>query len=233
MIFDFQYLLFAGPGIILALIAQAYVKKAYAEASKIRSRSGYTGAEIAEMILKAHNISDVGIEPTHGVLTDHYHPVQKKLRLSEGNYSGESLAAIGVSAHEVGHAIQHKQNYFPMYIRSALVPISMMGSNFSYILFMIGMFMSTAAIGKTLMLAAIIMFATCVLFAIVTIPVEIDASRRALKILVSNGILGNDEIGPVKKVLTAAALTYIAAAVQALLILLYFVMRYMAASRDD
>lgn len=225
MIFDPIYFLFALPGIILAFAAQAYVKKAYAEASKIRSRSGYTGAEIARMILQANNISDVGVEPTHGMLTDHYHPIEKKLRLSEANYDGDSLAALGVSAHEVGHAVQHKENYLPMYIRSALVPAAMFGSNFAYIMFFIGLFISAAA-GKYLMLAAIYLFAACVLFAVVTIPVEIDASRRALKVLVSNGILSESEMPPVKKVLTAAALTYIAAAVQALLTLLYFIMRY-------
>jgi hypothetical protein len=225
MIFDPVYFLFALPGIIFALIAQAKVRSAYEEASNVRSHSGLTGADVAKEILKESNITDVKVEPTQGLLSDHYHPIQKALRLSEKNYYGDSLAALGVAAHEVGHAIQHKQKYAPLVLRSTLVPVASFGSNFAFILFAIGLFMS-GALGNSLMVGAIFLFSAAVLFAFITLPVEFDASRRAVAILSEKGIISGYELGHVKKVLNAAALTYIAGAVQALLILLYFISRY-------
>ncbi len=226
IMFDPLYFLFALPGLILALIAQAYVKKAYHDAAQIRSRYGKTGADIAREILRAYNVTDVIVEPTHGILTDHYHPNHKALRLSEANYNEDTLAAVGISAHEVGHAIQHNQGYFPVLVRSALVPLAFVGSNFAYLLFTIGAIVANTGIGQQLMLGAIALFGAAFLFTIVTLPVEFDASLRAVKILEKEGILTEEELKPVRRVLKAAALTYIAGAVQALLILLYFIMRF-------
>jgi hypothetical protein len=223
--FDPLYFLFALPGIILALIAQGMVRTAYEKASKIRSRSGMTGADVAKEILRQSDITGIKVEPTHGFLSDHYHPIQKALRLSEKNYYSDSLAAIGVAAHEVGHAIQHKTRYAPLMLRSALVPVASFGSNFAYILFLIG-FIFAGPFGQQLMLGAIFLFSLAVLFTLITLPIEFDASRRAVAVLTDRGIISAHELGHVKKVLNAAALTYVAAAVQALLILLYMIARY-------
>jgi hypothetical protein len=225
MLFDPLYILIALPGFILALVAQAKVKTTYAETSRIRSRRGVTGAEVAREILRENEIHDVRVEPTEGLLTDHYHPVEKALRLSSKNFHGDSLAAIGVSAHEVGHALQHHQGYFPLVIRSALVPVCSFGSNFAYILFIIGLFLSAAPLGSFLMKAAILLFSGAVLFTLITLPVEFNASSRALAILSESGIVSRDELVHVRKVLNAAALTYVAAAVQALLVLLWMIVR--------
>ena len=226
---DPLYFLFALPGLIFAVIAQIMVQKAYAEASQIRARNGMTGADIAREILRRSDIDDVKVEPTSGFLSDHYHPLQKCLRLSEKNYDGDSLAAIGVAAHEVGHAIQHKQGYAPLMVRSALVPVAMFGSNFAYFLFIIGL-MFAGQVGKGMMLGGIFLFAAAFVFTIITLPVEFNASSRAVAILSERGIVTEEELKPIKKVLNAAALTYVAAAVQALLMLLWALSRYR--SRD-
>jgi Zn-dependent membrane protease YugP len=227
----FSYFLFALPALILAIIAQIWVKQAYTKASQIPSHSGLTGAEVAKAILHKNGIYDVKVEITNGWLSDHYHPIEKTLRLSPENYSGRSLAAIGVAAHEVGHALQDSRGYLPLYLRSALVPVASFGTNFAYIIFVIGLFLTRLFVfGKFLMLGGILLFAAAFIFTVITLPVEFNASSRALSILEKGGFLSEQELIPVRKVLTAAALTYIAAAAQALSLLLWSVSEY---NRND
>lgn len=223
----FTYILFSLPALLLAIIAQIWVKRAYDNASDIGSYCGMTGAEVAKAILQNNGVSDVTVEITEGWLSDHYHPLEKALRLSPSNYHGKSLAAIGVAAHEAGHALQHNKNYLPMYLRSALVPVTSFGSNFAYIIFVLGLFlMSFAFVGKFLMIAGIVLFSLTFLFTLITLPVEFDASNRAVAILRESRFLSEQELVSVKKVLTAAALTYVAAAAQALSLLLWAVTQY-------
>lgn len=227
MIFDLNYILIVVlPGLILGLWAQAKVQSAYAHASKIRSRRGSTGAEVAKAILGAEGITDVGVEPVQGFLSDHYHPLQKTLRLSEKNYSGDSLAAVGVAAHEVGHAVQHARGYAPLMLRSALVPVCIAGQWIGQLAMLFGAFLVFGVhspLGKTILLAGIVGYGAVFLFTLVTVPVEYNASSRALAILSSQGIVDQDELPEVKRVLDAAALTYVASAVQVLLVLLYLI----------
>lgn len=232
LMFDPLYLIIAGPGILFAIVCGLWVKSAYSKALQIPSRRGMTGADVARDIIDSYGCENVKVEPTSGILTDHYHPLDRALRLSEKNYDGNSLAAIGVAAHEAGHAIQHKDKYLPMYIRSFLAPASALGSNLGVILFTIGLLVSSLPMGRTMMLVAIVMFSAAVIFTLITLPVEFDASRRAMKILREKGILDEDELVHVKKILTAAAMTYVAAAAQAILLLLYMVIQYNR-SNDD
>jgi uncharacterized protein len=223
----FVYILFSLPALLLAVIAQIWVKSAYNKAAKVGSYSGMTGADVAKAILRQNGITDVKVEITEGWLSDHYHPMERALRLSPENYNGKSLAAIGVAAHEAGHALQHNQDYLPLYLRSALVPVTSFGSNFAYIIFIIGLVLiKFVFIGKFLMLAGIILFTLAFLFTLITLPVEFDASNRAVAILRQSGFLSEQELVPVKKVLTAAALTYVAGAAQALSLLLWAVTEY-------
>lgn len=226
--FDPVYLLFALPGILLGLWAQSKVHAAYAEASRIRSRRGLTGARVAREILQAEGIRDVKVEPTHGFLSDHYHPIEKALRLSEANYESDSLAAVGVSAHEVGHAIQHARGYVPLMMRSALVPVCSVGSWVAQIALLLGgLFLATApGLGQTLLFWALLGYGAIFLFTLVTVPVEFNASKRALAVLSEGGIVTADELPEVKRVLDAAALTYVAALVSALGMLLYVLSLY-------
>ncbi|HXG61766.1 MAG TPA: zinc metallopeptidase [Planctomycetota bacterium] len=220
---DPVYFLFALPGILLGLWAQAKVHSAYQEASRIRSRRGLTGARVAREILEAEGIRNVKVEPTHGFLSDHYHPLEKALRLSEANYESDSLAAVGVAAHEVGHAIQHARGYFPLMMRSALVPVCSVGSWVAQIALLLGgLFLASApGLGKTLLFWALLGYGAIFLFTLVTVPVEFNASRRALAVLSEGGIVTADELPEVKRVLDAAALTYVAGLVSALGMLLY------------
>jgi hypothetical protein len=234
MFFDPMWLLYAAPGILLGLWAQAKVHSAYSRASQIPSRRRLTGADTAHAILDAEGIRDVGVEPTHGFLSDHYHPVEKKLRLSEANYAGDSLAAVGVSAHEVGHALQHARGYLPLMMRSALVPLCQVGSWVAQLAMLGGILLLFTAplLGKTLLFWAILGYAAIFLFTLVTVPVEYNASKRALAVLADRGIVAVDELPEVKRVLDAAALTYVAALVSALGSLLYAVALYGRASDD-
>ena len=234
MMFDPMWLLLALPGILLGLWASAKVKMAYSRASQIPSRGGLTGAATAQAILDSEGIRDVAIEPTGGFLSDHYHPVQRTLRLSEENYQGDSLAAVGVAAHEVGHAIQHAHRYFPLMLRSALVPACQIGNLIAQIAIFGGILLMAASpvLGKTLLFWAIVGYAAVFLFTLVTVPVEINASARALRVLADRRIVSEDELPEVKRVLTAAALTYVAAAVAVLGSLLYALTLY-GRARDD
>lgn len=214
-LFDPTLLLFIIPPLLLGLWAQARVRSAYARASRVRSRRGLTGLDTARTLLDLEGVNGVRIEPTPGFLADHYHPLQRKLRLSEQIYSDDSLAAVGVAAHEAGHAIQHARHYVPMYLRSALVPLTTVGSVLGQIALGFGVFLAFMgfALGQWMVLAGIAGFAVVFLFSLVTLPVEFNASRRARAALIEHGLLDLDEMREVKGVLDAAALTYVASTV--------------------
>ena len=213
--FDPTYVILI-PAIILSIWAQFKVQSSFNRYSRVYSRSGITGAQVAQKLLQANGIYDVGIERVGGSLTDHYHPTKKKLFLSETVYGESSIAAICVAAHEVGHAIQHHEEYKPLSIRSMLVPAANLGNYASWILLIAGLILSI----EPLVQIGIILFTFVVLFQIVTLPVEFNASSRALKQVAYYGFLDNDELVGGKKVLSAAAWTYVAAAVMAILQLL-------------
>lgn len=219
-------ILVAIPGLILGIWAQSKVRSAYERASRIRSRRGWTGAEVAQAILQASGVHDVSVEPTRGFLSDHYHPLKKSLRLSEPNYAGTSLAAAGVSAHEVGHAIQHARGYVPLMIRSALVPVTQIGSFLGQIAMLLGVIFAFSGLGTTFLGIAILGYAAVFAFTLVTLPVEFNASKRAIAVLAEQGILDPDELPEAKRVLDAAALTYVASTVQVLLVLIYLVLQF-------
>lgn len=224
MFFDPRYFLFVGPAILLAMWAQFRVKSAYAQASQYVPRSGLTGAETAQRILNTYGISNVAIEPVKSFLGDHYDSQHKMLRLSPDVYHGRSLAALGIAAHEVGHAIQDSSGYGPLAIRNGLVPMASIGSNLSIGLIIIGFLMSTAVpAARYIAVVGLGLFAVFVLFQLVNLPVEYNASARARDILLRQGMVTADEDQIVKKVLSAAALTYVAATLTAILTLLYYV----------
>jgi Zn-dependent membrane protease YugP len=212
------YLLISLPALLLGFYAQAKVQGSFNKYSKIRTSNGMTGAEVARKVLDANHLESVQIEQTRGTLSDNYDPRSRVLRLSEAVYATPSIAAAGVAAHEAGHAIQHSQNYGPLALRSLMVPTVQLGSWLGPIVFMVGfLFQSTS-----LALIGFILFAATAVFAIITIPVEMDASRRAKELLTSTGIIYSGEMEGVNTVLDAAALTYVAGAVQVLSTLLYY-----------
>lgn len=204
------------PGLLLSFWAQWKVNSAYKKYSKVVASRGHTGRDVANYILQAYGLS-VPVEAIGGNLTDHYDPTRKVLRLSEGVYYGQSVAALGIAAHEVGHAIQHKQSYFPLIIRNGIFPIASIGSNIGPFLVAIGFIFGSL---KWLTGIGIVVFTVAVLFYIITLPVEFDASNRAITILDESGLLVGEELRGAKKVLSAAALTYLAAALAAVLTLL-------------
>jgi hypothetical protein len=225
--FDPTWLLYALPGLLIALWAQAKVSSTFARYSKVAARSGCSGAQAAHRIMQGAGL-EIDIEPVPGKLTDHYDPRKRRLHLSEPVYGGRSLAALGVAAHEAGHAIQHKTGYAPMALRQGIYPVVGLGSRAAMPLFFLGLILGGTRglpFGQTLMTAGIFLFIGVLVFQIVTLPVEFNASRRALRLLVSEGIVAQDEVPAAKKVLSAAALTYVAAVLQSLLILLYMLSR--------
>jgi hypothetical protein len=207
------------------------VNSTYKKYSKVRNLSGMTGQMAAERILQSQGIYDVRVERVSGTLTDHYDPSAKVLRLSDSTYANASVASVGVAAHECGHALQHAKGYAPLTIRSSLVPVANLGSNAGIILFLIGLFFNSS-MGDTLLTVGIILFSAAVLFQIVTLPVEFNASARAVTLLENTGILGHNELKGTKKVLRAAALTYVAAAATAILQLLRLIAIAGGRSRD-
>ncbi|MEJ5246140.1 MAG: zinc metallopeptidase [Caldilinea sp.] len=219
--FDPLYLLFAIPPLLLGLWAQFKVQSAFRRYSKMRTASGITGAQMARMILDRNGLHSVAVERVGGMLTDHYDPSGKVLRLSESVYGTPSVAAVGVAAHEAGHALQDKMHYGPLRLRSAIVPAVSIGSWLGPIIFLVGFFMSGVT-GNTIAIIGLLLFAMTAVFALVTLPVEFDASRRAKQQLVAMG-LSPQEMKGVSEVLDAAALTYVAAAVQAIMTMLYYV----------
>lgn len=221
MMFDPMYLLFMLPALGLSLVASFLTRSAFTKYSNVRSASGRTGAQAAQALLDYGGIRDVKIVPHQGMLSDHYNPVTKTLALSEGVFGSSSIAAIGVACHEAGHALQHAQHYSPLWLRSALVPTANIGSSLGYIV-MAGGLMFQAQ--KVVLLGAML-FSAVLLFQIVTLPVEFDASARAKRLAVERGLILPQEQAGMAKVLNAAALTYVAAAISTLLTLLYFLMR--------
>jgi Zn-dependent membrane protease YugP len=219
--FDPLYLLFAIPPLLLGLWAQFKVQSAFRRYSKMRTASGITGAQMARMILDRNGLHSVAVERVGGMLTDHYDPSGKVLRLSESVYGTPSVAAVGVAAHEAGHALQDKMHYGPLRLRSAIVPAVSIGSWLGPIIFLVGFFMSGVT-GNTIAIIGLLLFAMTAVFALVTLPVEFDASCRAKQQLVAMG-LSPQEMKGVSEVLDAAALTYVAAAVQAIMTMLYYV----------
>ncbi len=224
----YYWLLFALPGLILGLWAQSRVKGAFKKYSKVRTARNVTGAQVARALLNEQGLSHVAIEETQGGnLSDHYDPRSKVLRLSPQVYREPSIAAAGVAAHEMGHAMQDANKYVPLMFRSALVPATQFTSKLAPMLFMAGFMLSIflkSEIGIYIAWAGVALFAVAVLFTLITLPVELDASKRAKRLLVSSGILIGDEMEGVNKVLNAAALTYVAAAVAAIGQLFYYVM---------
>lgn len=225
---DWTVLLLIG-GALLSMLASGGMKSTFAKYSQIRSHSGLTGAMAAQRILSAAGITDVVIQPIAGNLTDHYDPRNKTVNLSQASYGQTSLAAIGVAAHECGHAIQHNTNYAPLNIRSAIVPIANIGSSLSWPIFIAGLVFSIPMLLK----AGIILFSAAVLFQLVTLPVEFNASARALRMLSSTGIMGDNEISGSRKVLRAAAMTYVAALASSVLQLLRLIILAGGRNRDD
>jgi Zn-dependent membrane protease YugP len=220
MNFDYYYLILVVPTLLLSLWAQIMVKSTFAKYSKISCSKRITGQDSAALLLKANNIRDVQIEATGGSLTDHYDPSSKRLRLSQPVYNVNSIAAVGVAAHETGHAIQHALSWGPLVLRSTLVPVANIGSMFGPWIAMAGIFLAM----PLLLNIGIFLFAGAVLFYLITLPVEFDASARAIAILRSNNVLTHDELKGVKKVLTAAAMTYVASALTALMSLLRLIL---------
>ena len=222
-------------GIIITMWAQGKMKTTFTKYSRVRSMSGMTGQEVARRILMANGIFDVTVEPVAGQLTDHYDPRSKVVKLSEVIYNSTSVAAVGVAAHECGHAIQDNQEYLPLRLRSAIVPVANIGSTLSWPMILIGIFLWNAGsyIGYNLVSIGILLFSLAVLFQVVTLPVEFDASRRALQQLNVTGILPSDEEKQARSVLTAAALTYVAAAAASMLQLLRLVILFGGNRRRD
>lgn len=224
--FDPLYFLFLAPAFLLGLWAQYRVKATFAEAARVGTT--LTGAQAARRVLDAAGLQRVDIEPVNGFLSDHYDPRRKVLRLSPQVYQSHSMAAVGVAAHEAGHAIQDARHYAPLMIRNAVVPAASFGSGISWILIVLGMFFS-----MTLVWAGIAAFSCVVFFQLVNLPVEFDASSRAKEQLATLGIVSQPEQRHVSKVLAAAAWTYVAATLQSVLTLLYFIMRFGGLGHDD
>lgn len=216
-------------GALLSIAASTRLRSTFAVYKNVRSASGLTGADAARRILRAAGITDVQVVPIRGSLTDHYDPGAKQIGLSEDVYNRTSLAAVGVAAHECGHAIQHSVNYVPLNLRTAIVPVANIGSTLSWPLFFAGLILSI----EPLITVGILLFSFAVLFQLVTLPVEFNASSRALKMLESTGILSREENKGAKKVLSAAALTYVAALASSILQLLRLIILSGGRKRDD
>lgn len=212
------------PALAFALWAQFKVRGTYEKFAKVPAANGMTGRQIATAIMARNGVSDVSIEATPGMLSDHYDPRARAVRLSEPIYAGHSIASIAVAAHEVGHVLQHHQGYALLQVRSAIAPVAGFGSALAFPLFFVGMLMGSSAFGGMLMNVGILFFTGAVLFHLVTLPVEFDASKRALVQLTSTGAVMPEEVAGAKKVLDAAALTYVAAAAMAALQLLRLVL---------
>jgi Zn-dependent membrane protease YugP len=226
MFFDQYYLLLVVPTLILSVWAQIMVKSTFSKYSKIPCSKKVTGVDAANLLLNSNNINDVRVEPVAGSLTDHYSPMDKKLRLSQPVYGSMSIAAVGVAAHEAGHAIQHAVHWGPLVMRSTLVPVANIGSSIGPWLAVAGLGFSAYSgdIGMLIFSIGVLLFGGAVLFYVITLPVEFNASNRAIAILRANNVLNEKEMKGVKKVLTAAALTYVASALTAIANLLRLVL---------
>ncbi len=220
MFFNPFWLIFALPGLILGLWARSRVNGAFNQYNKVVTARGVTGAQVARSLLDSQGLYDVQIEESKGRLTDHYDPRKRVLRLSSDVYHKPSVAAAGIAAHEMGHALQHAGGYFPLQIRSAIVPAARFGSSLAPWIFILGFLFQFTALAW----AGLVLFGIAVIFTLITLPVELDASKRAKRLLVGNGVLIGNEINGVNKVLDAAALTYVAAAVAAVGQFLYYLL---------
>ena len=216
MYYNLDYLIYILPGFLLALYAQSKIRANFDKYSRVTNREGLTGRSVAEAILKNHGIYDVTIDRVRGSLTDHYDPSHKVLRLSDPVYDSTSIAALGIAAHECGHAIQHHESYAPLSMRNAIVPAANLGSNLSFVFIFIGLFAF-----QPLLKLGIALFAITVLFQLLTLPVEYNASHRA-KVILADGILSGEEMVGVERILSAAALTYVASLLTAIGTLLRF-----------
>jgi Zn-dependent membrane protease YugP len=221
LFFDPRYLLFVAPGFLLAMWASYRVRQAYGRYSQVPTQRGLSGAEAAVRLLEYAGIHDVRVVPTQGYLSDHYNPATKELALSTDVYYGRSVATVGIAAHEAGHAMQHAHSYTPLWLRSALVPTANLGSSAGYLVMMAGLFLGA----PWLMLAGIALFSMVLLFQVVTLPVEFDATARAKQMVIEAGIVQPYERQGIDAVLDAAALTYVAAVVSTLLVILYYLFR--------
>lgn len=219
--FDPMYLLFVGPAMLLSMWASWKTRSAFNKYSKVRAMAGLTGAQAAQRLLDRAGIGDVEVVPTRGYLSDHYNPLTKKLALSEAVYSQPSIAAVGVACHEAGHAIQHATGYKPLWLRSTLVPTANIGSKLGIWVMIAGVFFAA----QGLVLLGAILFTAVLAFQLVTLPVEYDASARAKRLAVEYGVVVEQERVGMNRVLDAAALTYVAAAISTFMTLLYFLMR--------
>ena len=228
--FDYTYFLVL-IGAIICMIASARVRTTFNKYSKYRSMSGMTGAQAAERILRSAGIYDVQIRQVSGSLTDHYDPRTKTVNLSDSVYNSTSVAAVGVAAHECGHVIQHDTNYAPLSFRTALVPVANIGSTLAWPIILVGLLINSRS-SMTIINIGILLFSLAVLFQLVTLPVEFNASSRALKQLQVQGILGDQELVYTRRVLSAAALTYVASAAAAILQLLRIILLFGGRKRD-
>lgn len=217
MYYNLDYLIYILPGFLLALYAQSKIRANFDKYSRVTNREGLTGRSVAEAILRNHGIYDVTIDRVRGSLTDHYDPSHKVLRLSEPVYDSTSIAALGIAAHECGHAIQHHESYAPLSMRNAIVPAANLGSNLSFIFILIGLFAF-----EPLLKLGIALFAITVLFQLLTLPVEYNASHRA-KVILADGILSGEEMVGVERILSAAAMTYVASLLTAIGTLMRFI----------
>lgn len=225
--YDYYYLILVVPALILSVIAQISVKGTYKRMSKIRNSGNITGAAAAARVLSYYGINNVRIEPINGELTDHYDPRTNVIRLSSKVFSGSSIAAVGIACHEAGHAAQHAQNYSPIKVRNAILPFANIGSSAGIWLAVIGYFLNFGILVDI----GIILFAAVVLFQLVTLPIEFNASARAMKVIDETGMLSFEEQKGTRKVLTAAAMTYVAALIVSIMSLLRLILRFR--SRDD
>lgn len=225
--YDSYYFILVVPALIIAMIAQVKVKSTYNKYSKVLNSRGITGAYAAQTILSYYGITDVTIQGISGKLTDNFNPTTKTISLSEGVYRGNSVAAIGVACHEAGHAAQHAQNYTPILVRNALIPVCNIGSSLGIPLALIGFFLSYySELFQILVYVGLALYGFVFLFHLVTLPTEIDASKRALKVIEETGLLAEDEISGARKVLIAAAMTYVASMIVALANLLRFIIKF-------
>ena len=220
--YSLEHFIFILPAVIMSLLATLYVQSTFSRYSHQESVSGLPGSEAARRMLASQGVSDVRIEEVNGFLSDHYDPTTRTLRLSPDVYNSSSLSSIGVACHEAGHALQHAAGYAPLTLRTALVPLAQIGSYAPYVLLGLGMLLNSFALVKF----GVILFGIAVAFSIVTLPVEWDASARAKRVMVTAGIVSHDEAAMAGKVLNAAFLTYVSAAVMALLNFLFFLLRY-------
>lgn len=228
-----SYLIFMLPALLLGLWAQAQVKHTFNKYSKIGNSGNVTGAQAARMILDQNGLQYVRIEQVGGQLTDHYDPKKGVIRLSSSVYNSSSIGAIGVAAHEAGHAVQHAEEYAPLRIRNAIVPICNFGSSVGPILIIIGCVFANRSFGVNLMFFGILLFSLVALFQLVTLPVEFDASSRALKVIKSSSIFREEDVKGARKVLKAAAMTYVAALITSVMQILYYAINFLGVGRRD